>query len=260
MTFDRGRIGAYVGASAAFLAASALFFSANHGAVSGAAGDNALLITRQIFAFDGSAFWSFFAALFVIMNPMIAVPLFVRMTRRRSVSHRRKLAYRCSITVLLALIASALFGQQLLDFFAIGIGSFRIAGGIILVLMGLAMMRSGGDAKDAEGSDSEAADGDGEGQAICPMAIPLLAGPGAIATIILQSQAAAGLADLGLIACTIVAIVAVTYLALRAAVPIAQFLGSTGLMVVTRLVGMVVTAIAIDMMVIGLRVSFPAVL
>jgi multiple antibiotic resistance protein len=259
MIFDRGRVGAYVGASVAFLAAGAFFFSANHGAGTDVAGSNILLLTRQIFSFDGAAFWSFFAALFAIMNPMIAVPLFVRMTKQRSVANRRRLAYRCSATVLLVLIASALFGQQLLDFFAIGIGSFRIAGGIILILMGLAMMRSAGGAKDSNGPGDEA-DDDGESQAICPMAIPMLAGPGAIAAITLQSQMAVAPSDFGLIACTILAIVAVTYLALRTAVSTAQFLGPTGLMVVTRLIGMVVTAIAIDMMVIGLRASFPAVL
>lgn len=257
MTIYKARLGAYA-AFSALLAAGVLYLSGQPGAGFGAGEIGLFNQLRQTLDFDGAAFWAFFAALFAIMNPLVAVPLYVRASHRRGTASRRRLALVCSTTVLLALVVSALFGQQLLDFFAISIGAFRIAGGVIVLLMGLAMMRSQ-NADSDDGDSGEAAEGAGDSVAICPMAIPLLAGPGAIATMILHSQAATAPADYFVIGAVVAAMVALTYLTLRLAVPIARFLGSTGLMVVTRLIGMIVAAIAIDMMVIGLRLSLPGV-
>lgn len=215
---------------------------------------------QRLAAFDRGEFWSFFAALFAIMNPVIAVPLFVRITRHSSSVSRRRLCFVSSLTVLVALVVAALLGQELLDFFAISVGAFRIAGGVIVLLMGLAMMHSKASENERTESDRETNAAEGRSQAICPIAIPLLAGPGGIATIILQSKAAALTSDYGMIACAILLMVSLTYATLRLAIPIARVLGSTGLMVATRLIGMIVAAIAIDMMVTGLGLSFPQLL
>lgn len=215
---------------------------------------------QQLAGFDSGEFWSFFAALFAIMNPVIAVPLFVRITRHSNTASRRRLCIVSSLTVLLALVVAAILGQALLDFFAISVGAFRIAGGVVVLLMGLAMLHAKSSENEGGGSDGDATAADGSSQAICPIAIPLLAGPGGIATIILQSKAAAVPSDYGLIACAIGLMAALTYVMLHLAAPIARVLGSTGLMVATRLIGMIVAAIAVDMMVIGLGLSFPQLL
>jgi multiple antibiotic resistance protein len=219
----------------------------------------ALTLTSQFFAFEPNDFWTFFAALFAIMNPVIALPLFVRVSQRSGVVARRRLARLTSMTVLIALVLAALLGQELLGFFAISIGAFRIAGGIIVLLMGLAMLKATSEDTSPEARKPGPDTNSGNSQAICPIAIPLLAGPGGIATIILQSQAARVPGDHGMIALAIILIVALTYLTLRLAQPIAKLLGPIGLMVTTRLIGMVVAAIAIDMMVIGLCLSIPAI-
>jgi multiple antibiotic resistance protein len=206
--------------------------------------------------FDAAAFWMFFASLFAIMNPLVAVPFFVAMTEGYTEKRRRRLALVATIAVLLALVAAASFGREILGFFAISISSFRIAGGIIVLLMGLSLLQSkpatiANDTPDAPRSDSR------DSEAICPLAIPLLAGPGAIATIIIRCETAERACDFINIGAVIAAMVVITYAILRVAVPVARILGPSGLTVMTRLIGMIVAAIAIDMMVIGIRATFP---
>ncbi len=259
MTLNRPPMAVLAAASGVLLFIGATYLSneAASGLSSGLA--DRLRQIGDAFPIDMASFWTLFAALFAIMNPLIAVPLFVRVTRGRRAIESQRLAGIASLSVLLALLAAAIAGQQLLDFFAISIGAFRISGGVIVLLMGLAMMRSESSGKSSSGT-GEGPASEGDSVAICPLAIPLLAGPGAIATIIVESQAALVPADFATIAAVIMTMVALTYLVLRLAAPIARALGPTGLMVATRLIGMIVAAIAIDMMVIGLRLSFPAAL
>lgn len=206
--------------------------------------------------FDAAAFWLFFASLFAIMNPLVAVPFFVSMTDGYTEKRRRRLALVATVAVALALVAAALFGREILGFFAISISSFRIAGGIIVLLMGLSLLQS--KPASLEGESREGArPGSRDSEAICPLAIPLLAGPGSIATIIIRCETAVRACDFITIGAVIAAMVVVTYVVLRVAVPVARFLGPSGLTVMTRLIGMIVAAIAIDMMVIGIRATFP---
>ena len=209
-----------------------------------------------VFPFDAKAFWTLFAALFAIMNPLVALPYFVELTRHMSGRQRRQLAFVCAATVMVALVIAALFGREILGFFAISVSSFRIAGGIIVLLMGLSLMNAKGSAKSDHSPESARAS-NRESEAICPLAIPLLAGPGAIATVILQCEGAQQPGDFVTIGAVIGSMVVVTYVVLRVAVPVARIVGQSGLMVATRLIGMVVAAIAIDMMVIGIRAILP---
>lgn len=231
------------------------------------AGESIAEVTRALLDasgaahFDASAFWLFFAALFAIMNPLVAVPFFVGMTEGYTERRRRRLAFVATVAVALALTAAALFGREILGFFAISIGSFRIAGGIIVLLMGLSLLQSkasvgSSDAPDAPDSESRVSR---DSEAICPLAIPLLAGPGAIATIIIRCEGAERVCDFVTIGAVIAAMVVVTYVVLRIAVPVSRILGPSGLTVMTRLIGMIVAAIAIDMMVIGVRMTFPGI-
>jgi len=208
---------------------------------------------------DWKLFAALFASLFAIMNPIVGVPLFTSMTEDRPAAVRRRLAGVAALAVFLVLGVAATTGTQVLNLFAIGIPSFRIAGGIIVLSMGLAMLASSAEApRGRRTNDAEIAAADS--QAICPLAIPLLAGPGAIATVILASREATRVCDFITLAAVIICIVALVYVTLRAAGPIARFLGATGLMVVTRLIGMILAAIAIDMAIAGLKGAFPLVL
>ena len=208
---------------------------------------------KQFLSIDPAAFWMAFASLFAIMNPLVAIPLFVALGRRHGPVRRRALARTAAIAVFAVLAVAAIIGQELLAFFAISIGAFRLAGGVVLLLMGMALIRS-----DAAGSDDTPEGQANDSMAICPIALPLLAGPGAIATIIVNVEAASGPAELGTVVAAILAMVGVTYATLRLAAPIAELVGKMGLTVTSRIMGMIVAAIAMDMMIIGLRLSFPA--
>ena len=257
----RGQSGVYALTAATVLVGSVMFAAAGSSNVSATHFIEMLYWVSEVLAFEQAEFWGFFAALFAIMNPLIAVPLFARITKQANTSSCKRLATVSSTTIFLALLIAAVVGQELLGFFAISIGAFRIAGGIIVLLMGLAMLRSQVEDDDKEKiKGPEASSDSDESQAVCPIAIPLLAGPGAIVTIILQSQGVAQASDYGMIFCAIALIVLLTYLTLLVAAPIARALGRTGLMVATRLIGMIVAAIAVDMLVIGLKHSLPGIL
>lgn len=207
---------------------------------------------------DWKLFAVLFASLFAIINPIVGVPIFVSMTHGLPQAAGRRLAMVVAFAVFIVLAVAAVSGTQILALFAIGIPSFRIAGGIIVLLMGLTMLQAtAAIPRSRRASDAEVATSDS--QAVCPLAIPLLAGPGAIATVILACQNASRPCDYVTLAAVIVTMVALVYATLRAAVLIAKFLGATGLMVVTRLMGMILAAIATDMAVTGLKDAFPEV-
>lgn len=206
--------------------------------------------------FDAPAFWMFFASLFAIMNPIVAVPYFVSLTEDGSEAQRQRLALLVTVAVLVSLVAAALFGREILSFFAISVSSFRIAGGVIVFLMGLSLLN----AKLTSNCDAPAPTDrpvSRASEAICPLAFPLLVGPGSIATIILRSESAKSLGDFVIIGAVILSMVTITYLVLRAARPLARMVGQSGLTVLTRLIGMIVAAIAVDMVVIGVRAIVP---
>lgn len=203
---------------------------------------------------DEAAFWALLASLFAIMNPLVAVPFFAAITEEYSKRQRNRLALSATIAVAITLATAAAFGDEILDFFAISIGSFRIAGGIIVLLMGLSLIRP------SAAADVKPAAENARSQAICPIAIPLLAGPGAIAAIIVFCNSASRTCDYVTLAAVIAVMVGIVYLTLRVAVPVARFFGDLGLTVVSRLLGMVVVAIAIDMATIGIGLRFPQLL
>jgi multiple antibiotic resistance protein len=204
--------------------------------------------------FDEAAFWTLLASLFAIMNPLVAVPFFSAITEGYSKRQRNRLALNATITVAITLATAAALGDEILDFFAISIGSFRIAGGIIVLLMGLSLIRSNA------GADPEPAAENARSQAICPIAIPLLAGPGAIASIIVFCNGASRTCDYVTLGAVIAVMVGIVYLTLRVAATVARFFGDLGLTVASRLLGMVVVAIAIDMATIGIGLRFPQLL
>ena len=129
----------------------------------------------------------FFIALFVILDPFAAVPIFLVLTKNYSTDERRRIAKITSLSVLVVLVAVALTGDALLHVMGTSLASFRVGGGIVLLLMALAMLRAQSDmvrttpAEEAEAEDKQSI-------AVVPLAIPLLAGPGAISTVIIQMQ------------------------------------------------------------------------
>ncbi len=201
-------------------------------------------------------FLRFGAALFAIMNPFGAIPIFLSVTADNTPAERRRISAVTALAVLLALLVTALFGQQILSFFGISIGAFRAAGGVIILLLALSMLH--GRQSSVQHSPVEQRDGEAKDDpSVFPLAIPLIAGPGSIATVILYSGQAGGVAGF-LVICAVIALLClVLYLTFRLAAPVSGLLGPTGMNVATRLMGMLLASIAVEMIAAGVGDLFP---
>ena len=201
-------------------------------------------------------FLSFGAALFAIMNPFGAIPIFLSLTADNTPAERLRIGGVTALAVLVALLVTALVGHQILGFFGISIGAFRAAGGLIILLLALSMLH--GRQSTVHHSPVEQQDGEAKDDpAVFPLAIPLIAGPGSIATVILYSGQARGMAGFLVIGAVVALLCLVLYLVLRLALPLSDRLGPTGMNVATRLMGMLLAAIAVEMIAAGIGDLFP---
>ena len=195
-------------------------------------------------------------AFFFIINPVGAVPVFVSLTAKQSHTQRLRTARTTSLAVVLVLAVSALVGEYLLQFFGISIHSFQVGGGILLLMMALAMVQAR--AIPAKQTPEEAEEAtDRATVAVVPLAIPLLAGPGGISTAIIYSHAAPGLLHMGLILLICAVIGLAVLAALLLANPIVHLLGKTGINIATRLMGLLLASISIEFITGGLAVLLP---
>ncbi len=198
--------------------------------------DSALLITA-------------FATLFVVIDPPGLVPMFIALTTGMPSERRRAMALRACLIATLLLTAFGLAGESLLGFIGISMPAFRIAGGILLFLTALDMLFE----RRTQRREGQTADPDHD-PSVFPLATPLIAGPGAIATmILLMGQTGdnwlSGLAILALLW----GMIFVTYLFLLASPLIERLLGRTGTIVITRLLGMLLAALSVQFVIDGVR-------
>ncbi|SHL69166.1 multiple antibiotic resistance protein [Roseovarius litoreus] len=194
-----------------------------------------------------------FVTLFVIIDPIGMTPLFVALTQGMSPARRRAIALRACVTSALILIVFAAFGEQVLGFIGISMPAFRIAGGILLFLTALDMLferrskRRQGQAEEAEEDDFN------DDPSIFPLAIPLIAGPGAIASVILLAGQRPGLEGLALVSGVMLSVIAMVFVLFLTSGLLERALGRVGINVVTRLLGMLLAALAVQFVLDGLR-------
>jgi multiple antibiotic resistance protein len=195
-------------------------------------------------------------ALFAIVNPIGSVPIFISATDGWSAKERASTAMTVAITVFIVLIVSAFLGDKILSFFGINIPSFQVGGGILLMLIAISMMhgKQSGTRQTPEEAQSMS---EREVIAIVPLSIPLLAGPGAISNIILVAQQNSSfLGHVSLIA-PIFIIAIIIWFVLRLSVGISNKLGTIGINIVTRLMGLILAAMAVEFVAHGLIGLFP---
>ena len=195
----------------------------------------------------------FFTALFVILDPFAAIPIFLALTQGYSARDRNGAALVTAVTVCSVLVIAALVGETLLQGLGTSLASFRVGGGIVLLLMALAMLR--GDTGLAENPQRRL--DAREAIAVVPIAIPLLAGPGSISTVIIEMHRSDAAHHLPMMIGVIILLSLVLWLMLLLAQPIGRHLGSVGLNILNRLLGLILTAIAVEIMANGLRSLFP---
>lgn len=197
----------------------------------------------------------FIVTLTAVLDPFLAVPIFLGITAGRTTLSRQRLANAVTLTVFAVLAGAALFGESLLKFMGASLPAFQVGGGLVLLLMALAMLNAQvGGMRQSRAEEEELEAGVYSG--VVPLAVPLLAGPGAIGTTIIAAQAGGFTHTAALIGC-ILFVCAILWAMLRLADAVGGRLGRTGLNIATRLLGLLLAAIAIETMADGLKVLFP---
>lgn len=198
--------------------------------------------------------------LFAIVDPVGVIPIFLLATRGFTRNQSRHAAWVSAMTVWLVLVLFTFLGEPILNFFAIRIEAFSVAGGLLLLMLALSMLQAHvSPLKQTPDEAMEAEEKEAVG--VVPLGIPLLAGPGAITHVIVAAGAAPGdllhqaalLIPVSLVALSV-------WISFRAAPSIAKRLGKTGIHVVTRLMGLIIAAISIEMISRGLVGLFPGLL
>jgi multiple antibiotic resistance protein len=194
-------------------------------------------------------------ALIVIIDPLGAIPIFIGLTANQSDGQRKRTAYVASLAVAIILVVSCFIGEFILKLFGISIASFRVGGGILLMLMSIAMMNAKISPAKRTESEEEEAHGK-EHIAVVPLAIPLLAGPGAISLVIIYSEKIAGVVNTGFLVLSCVIVAALMWGGLRLSTRISKVLGHTGINIATRIMGLILAAISIEFIASGYKVLF----
>ena len=189
-----------------------------------------------------------FVTLFVIVDPIGLTPMFLALTQGMSASERRSVALRASFTGLILLGLFAAFGEAVLGFVGISMAAFRVAGGALLFLTALDMLFERRTKRREDQSDEAADD-----PSIFPMAMPLIAGPGSIATIILLAGQKPGFEGFALVMIVMVAVLTIMLLMFLASGLFERILGKTGINVITRLLGMLLAALSVQFILDGLQ-------
>jgi multiple antibiotic resistance protein len=191
---------------------------------------------------------STFVTLLVIIDPFGLTPVFVALTQGMTTRERRAIALRACLTAAGLLMLFAAFGETVLGFVGISMAAFRVAGGALLFLTALDMLfeRRTKRREDQTGDDRP-------DPSVFPLAIPLIAGPGSIASIILLSGQRPGIEGLGVVVVVMLAVLCVVLAMFLLSGLLERLLGKTGINVVTRLLGMLLAALAVQFILDGLR-------
>ena len=197
-------------------------------------------------------------ALLAIVNPIGVVPFFIHFTRNLSREQRLRTMRISAFSAFAVIAISALAGLKVIEFFGISLASFQVGGGCLLLISSLAMLN----AQPAESKPSDERDGQekldaGASIAVVPLAIPLLTGPATISTVVIYAEKTRFLWQLGVLVAYGAAIALITWIVFTASGRIARVLGRTGINVMTRLMGLILAAMAVELLADGLTKLFP---
>lgn len=205
---------------------------------------------------DWQSYLEILTALIVIIDPLGAIPIFLGLTSDQVEHDRRATARVATISAALVLVISTLIGEPLLRFFGISVASFRVGGGILVLLTAISMMNARISPVRQTPEESKEAEGK-QNVAVVPLAIPLLAGPAAISTVIIFAHREPSAAFKGFLIGGILLVAFLTWLSLRLSIPLSRKLGKTGLNNITRVMGLLLSAIAVEFISTGLLELFP---
>lgn len=188
--------------------------------------------------FDVPVFTTTFVTLLVILDPPGAIPIFLALTGPLTARQKVAAARRASLVALTVIASFAVFGQQILDYLHISLPALQASGGLLLLVVALQLLT---------GAESEQHADAGVNVALVPLGTPLLAGPGAIVATMLAVQDADGTAGLLAVATALVCALGLVFLTFRFATPLARLLKESGIVLLTRIAGLLLSAIAVQM-------------
>lgn len=194
--------------------------------------------------------------LIAVVNPIGAIPIYLSLSYGAERRQQMRFAKVVAVSVPIILLVSLFLGELILSFFGISIASFKTGGGILILLMAIAMMHarpSGATQTDEELHEGESK----ESIAVVPISMPLLAGPGAISTIILYGHQGSSVLHYAFVAADILVLGIILWCALVLSPFISQRLGKTGMNIITRIMGLILAALAIEFIANGLKELFP---
>ncbi len=216
---------------------------------------------------DAALFVKALGAFFAVMNPFVALPMFLSLTNAYDHTRQRRTGLRVVLYSLIMSVVVMASGSAILVFFGISVSHFRVAGGIVLMTIGLGMLNGGSPAHEGTASekahmrtravpDAQPADTRGD-ISFYPLTFPMILGPGTIASIIVFTGQAEGLPGLLAVALALAAVLAVLFVVLWFAPTIGRRMSETLRVIMTRLMGMIVASIAVAMAIAGLQDLIP---
>ena len=203
-------------------------------------------------------FISAFVTLFVVIDPPGCAPIYASLSAGADARMRRSMAIRAVLIAGAILVFFALFGEALLSFLHIDLDSFRIAGGIMLFIIAVDMVFEKRTERREQRAEKIMATPEVEDVSVFPMAMPMIAGPGSIASVMLLVSQNEGLDRAGVIFAALVAVLLLTMAALLTAGPLMRVMGQKAEAVITRLLGVLLAALAAQFVIDGLKASFPS--
>ncbi len=188
----------------------------------------------------------FFIAVLVALNPIGNIAFFLSLTGHQNAAEKRRTALVAAITIAITVVATIWLGQRILEAFGIGIGTFRMGAGIAILLVGISMVKNGADAP----PPTHALDNGPPKKdiAVVPLGIPIVAGPATLGVIIAQTENIPGIWDELIFSAIGIFTVFINWLVFTFAVPIGRILGQDGINVATRVMGLILMAIAMESM------------
>lgn len=205
---------------------------------------------------DLTIYVKFFLGLVAIINPVGLLPVFVSLTSHQTELERNQTAKNANLAVVIILLVTIVAGQHILNMFSISLSAFRIAGGALIAIIAMSMLQGKlGEVKRNQEEDREASGM--ESVAVVPLALPLMAGPGAISSVIVSAAQHKTLTDLIGMSVTVIIFGLTSFALFRMAPVIFKLLGKTGINVITRLMGLLMLSIGIEVIAAGFKGLFP---
>lgn len=194
----------------------------------------------------------FFIAMLAIVDPVTILPVYLHLVRSFNAQERHQAAFKAAAATTIALVVTVFIGQTLLDFFGISIGSFQIAGGLLLLIVALQLMYLDDPLAAASGNNKSLS----PSQVVVPLAIPLLAGPGAFSTVIVFSFRSDTWTHSLILTLCLLLLGLIVWLALRLANRFMHYLNATAISIINKIMGLILAAISVEFIANGVKALF----